>query len=516
MKEILYIQAGSQANYIGTHFWNTQESYFTSDEEGAEIAHGISFREGLNQKGEPTFCPRLLAFDHKAQFGTLSQANALFGTDDATDEEILWSGNPVEYKQEPVRKSYYQTDMEELDLDAGSPSSAAQLADVQYWSDFNRMYYIPRTVQKIPDVPEWEDSEGNWTAGNDTFTRYDEDTGLMEGPLRLFLEECEMIQGIQLMHDTSTFGSFMSSLLTSLRDDLAKLPLLGWPLLSDAAPSFSTVDDRRGIRKIINDALVLRSLSELSSMSIPIQSPATWSDELCSNTYMQASRAHVYHTSAILSAHIETVTLPLRLSAPGDDISDFCAQLSWSTTLPFAELSGVFPHADTRDLEKRIYNFSSSASGTNRPTQFGRRDVTRGFSHAWITSYNEWHRRSGIDDSVIFSTRAAAYPLPTSFPAFFSSPEPSLPPTGPSGLLARPRSTAVFSSIAATSGSADFFSRYARFLENCARKKIPVENAGIDIDEMGDLANNLWTLHDNAGGETDGNSDMDVRGEDEE
>jgi hypothetical protein len=85
MKEILYIQAGEQANYIGTHFWNTQESYFTyEDGEDSETDHGISFREGLNQKvrffsldtssvrnyifspqREPTFCPRLLAFDHK-------------------------------------------------------------------------------------------------------------------------------------------------------------------------------------------------------------------------------------------------------------------------------------------------------------------------------------------------------------------------------------------------------------------------------------------------------------------
>ncbi|KAJ6554978.1 Misato segment II tubulin-like domain-containing protein [Mycena vulgaris] len=513
MKEILYIQAGSQANYIGTHFWNTQESYFTyGDEEDPETFHGISFREGLNQKGEPTFCPRLLAFDHKAQFGTLSQVNALFGMDGTTDEQILWAENPVEHKQEPVRKSHYQTDMEELDLDAGATSSADQLADVRYWSDFNRVYYVPRTVQKVPDIPEWEDAEGNWAAGSDRFTRFDEDTGLMEGALRLFLEECETIQGIQLMHDTSTFGSFMNSFLTSLRDDFGKLPLLAWPLLSDANTTFKIGDVSASTftRKIINDALVLRSLSELSAMSIPIQPPTTWSDEVCSNTYMQASRAHAYHTSAILSAHIETVTLPLRLRVPTGNIPGFCAQLSWRTALPFAELNGAFPHADTLELEKHIYNFSSSIT-----TPFGRRDVTRGFSHPAITSYNEWLARSGVISSGISSTHAAAYPLPTSFPAFFSSDD-RLSTNGPSGLLSRPRSTSVFASIGATSGTAAFFSGYAIFLEDCTRRKIAVENAGIDLDEMGDLANDLWTLHDNAGGETDGTSDADVRGEDEE
>lgn len=84
------------------------------------------------------------------------------------------SGDPVEYKQEPVGKSQYQTDLEELDFAGGDASSAAQLADVRYWSDFNRLYYVPRTVQKIPDIPEWADAEGNWTAGHETFTRYDE------------------------------------------------------------------------------------------------------------------------------------------------------------------------------------------------------------------------------------------------------------------------------------------------------------------------------------------------------
>lgn len=56
MKEILYIQAGTLPNFVGTHFWNTQESYFQYDGDGGddkaepEINHDISFREGLSPK----------------------------------------------------------------------------------------------------------------------------------------------------------------------------------------------------------------------------------------------------------------------------------------------------------------------------------------------------------------------------------------------------------------------------------------------------------------------------------
>lgn len=47
MKEIIYIQAGQLANYTGTHFWNTQEAYFTyGEDEQSEIDHDVSFREG--------------------------------------------------------------------------------------------------------------------------------------------------------------------------------------------------------------------------------------------------------------------------------------------------------------------------------------------------------------------------------------------------------------------------------------------------------------------------------------
>lgn len=60
MKEILYIQAGSLANYVGTHFWNTQETYFTygseedDDDKGEPlVSNDVSFREGLTYKVSP-------------------------------------------------------------------------------------------------------------------------------------------------------------------------------------------------------------------------------------------------------------------------------------------------------------------------------------------------------------------------------------------------------------------------------------------------------------------------------
>ena len=53
----MYIQAGTLPNFVGTHFWNTQESYFqydgdadTNEIDEPEINHDISFREGVSPK----------------------------------------------------------------------------------------------------------------------------------------------------------------------------------------------------------------------------------------------------------------------------------------------------------------------------------------------------------------------------------------------------------------------------------------------------------------------------------
>src|SRR5258707_10171899 len=80
MREIIYLQAGNVSNYIGTHFFNTCESYFTygdgKDEAAGQIDHDVSFREGIAPDGQPTFCPRLLLFDEKGMYSVAEMTEA--------------------------------------------------------------------------------------------------------------------------------------------------------------------------------------------------------------------------------------------------------------------------------------------------------------------------------------------------------------------------------------------------------------------------------------------------------
>jgi len=77
----------------------------------------------------------------------------------------------------------------------------------------------------------------------------------------------------------------------------------------------------------LNDALTLHELAGLSSVTVPLQHPSTWkrgawSDHLNIDVGISPFQfnfrlvsqqfSNQYHSSALLSAHIESATLPLR------------------------------------------------------------------------------------------------------------------------------------------------------------------------------------------------------------
>ncbi|KIM89767.1 hypothetical protein PILCRDRAFT_767219 [Piloderma croceum F 1598] len=505
MKEILYIQAGSLANYVGTHFWNTQENYFTygSDSDGEDyslVSNDVSFREGIAYNNEPIFYPRLLAFDRKANFGTLSQRSALTGFNDGDPESgsgpSLWNGNVIEYKQDPIPESKYHNQIQH-DYDHHQDGEP----EVRYWSDFNRLYYAPKTVQRLPDIADWENAEGNWQEGRDTFKRFDEETTLMENSLRAFVEECDTLQGIQLIHDTATFGSFIDSFLTSFRDEFSKLSVLSFDLLSDSSPASVDVNDHSRRRKVLNDALCLRSINELRSMSIPVQSPLSWPTTI-DGVYLDVGRSSLYHTSALLSAHFESATLPLRMRGTHEDLTSFTSQLNWRGITRFAELTGRVSGSSGINFDQRMFNYTTLDSAQNAVLDFTRRDVSRGFTLPDMQAYKIWCSNSTMQETFISSTHAPPYPLPNSFPRIFTS--------------NRSRTMPLFTSMSTTPRTSSLFRSYARFIE--ANLGMGGDE-GMNRDEMKELGNDLWRIcdgfgdSDGPGGEEDDNRDE--LGEDE-
>lgn len=98
MREILTVQLGHQANYLATHFWNTQESYFTygSEETASPVDSDILFRAGISESREETYTPRTLIYDLKSGFGGLRKWGGLYDQQlstcggDAQDSKGVW------------------------------------------------------------------------------------------------------------------------------------------------------------------------------------------------------------------------------------------------------------------------------------------------------------------------------------------------------------------------------------------------------------------------------------------
>jgi len=79
-REIVTLQFGDYANYVGTHFWNLQESSFCYSSNGtiSELDPDVMFREGKTTFEITTFTPRLILVDVKESLGSLPACGMLY------------------------------------------------------------------------------------------------------------------------------------------------------------------------------------------------------------------------------------------------------------------------------------------------------------------------------------------------------------------------------------------------------------------------------------------------------
>ncbi|KAI9068825.1 tubulin nucleotide-binding domain-like protein [Trametes sanguinea] len=517
MKEILYIQAGPFANFIGQHFWNAQESYFTyGEDEDPIVFHDRSFREGLNHKGDPTFCPRVLIFDRKSYFGALSD-ELYAGADDADISQ--WDGGMVQYHQDPIPKSDYHTrlDQELAESDEQRENAKTPVtvdaSNIRFWSDYSRVYYHPRSIQKLPDLADWERSEGEWQSSREAFANHEHasEHEIMENEVRLFVEECDALQGIQLTSDCDTFGGFTDAFFAAFRDEYPKLPSLTFPLLSNASNLPVTAEEEQLAAKLINDALCMRSLEAVSTINVPLQHPSTWKRTEWLDG-LNIDLRSPYHTSALLATHVESATLPLRLKSSPHDVLSLSSLLNASGTLSISYLSGFYPVPSTvswsRESEKKLYDLSASR-GDNAPggkvpvTEYARLQVSRGFSS---TEHEKYDEHFSAKSPAPFSIHAPAYPTPSSFPPLSASSDPA-------------EKQRALSSLSTSTATARLFASYATLVQACVdRRAEVVARMGLEFDEMRELKDHLWALCDRYAGPDEEwrNEKEDALSEDEE
>ncbi|KAJ5819130.1 hypothetical protein N7474_004721 [Penicillium riverlandense] len=375
MHEIVSLQFGQRANYLATHFWNLQESYFTYNEEEPPVDHDVHFRPGVGADGSETYTPRTVIYDLKGGFGTLRKYNALYElTEDSTAAQSLWDGQEVVQKQPPIPQSEYQKS-----LDAGTPAPRLTSETVRYWSDYNRVFYHPKSVVQLNEyelnsqIMPFED----WDAGEELFSELDKEHDLLDRDLRPFVEECDQLRVLQLfLGSDDAWGGFAARYVDRLKDEYGKTSLWSW-----AIEDGTRVQRHRQIKKDVNKARSLCSISPQCNLYVPIMDlPPKLPG------YLNVDRHSEWQTSALISSAVETVTLPSRLrpyqqfeaSLAGDDGTHNIFELQ-STIVQDAGQHRSLNEDGSSEVETKFdIDFTYGGEDSKTPHIFNQIQVTRG------------------------------------------------------------------------------------------------------------------------------------------
>ncbi|KAI2639605.1 tubulin nucleotide-binding domain-like protein [Hypomontagnella submonticulosa] len=355
MREIITLQLGQQSNYLASHFWNAQESYFTygADEESL-VDHDVHFRPGIGSDGSETFMPRTVIYDLKGGFGTLRKINALYDIDDDAASSSLWSGQTVVQRQQPIAASSYQQS-----LDAGQAPPELTTSTVRYWSDFNRVYYHPKSIIQLSEyelnstVMPFE----KWHMGEELFASLDKEHDLLDRDLRPFVEEADQIQGLQIMTGLDdAWAGFAAKYMERLRDEYGKTPI--W-VFGVQEPSRGLPREKR-LLKLVNKARALTELNLQASLVIPLALPET---PLPATVRLDPSSP--WHVSALFAAALESITLYTRLRTSDRVYSSNFGSMT--------DLLNVFG-------KQTIANLEMSISGDSKPHPNGKNGGTNGLN----------------------------------------------------------------------------------------------------------------------------------------
>lgn len=193
-------------------------------------------------------------------------------------------------------------------LDQGIPNPQnLNTGTVRYWSDFNRVFYHPRSIVQINDyelgstLMPFE----KWENGEELFMSMDRDADLLDCDVRVWAEECDQMQGIQVFTGgDDAWGGFASKYVERLRDEYGKMPTWAWGIEEEQGKG----QRAKQLLRTVNAARTIHEMSMHTSLYVPVSLPAGLLPE-----YVHLNRDSHWHVSALLSTAVESMTLPSRL-----------------------------------------------------------------------------------------------------------------------------------------------------------------------------------------------------------
>ncbi len=137
-------------------------------------------------------------------------------------------GQTIVQRATAVAESTYQAH-----LNQGLEPPPLTTEDVNYWSDYNRVFYHPRSIVQLS---EYEQNAQlmpfeTWELGEELFHSLDGEHDLLDRDTRPFIEECDQLQGLQIITCADdAWGGFAARYLDRLRDEFGKKSIWVWAL----------------------------------------------------------------------------------------------------------------------------------------------------------------------------------------------------------------------------------------------------------------------------------------------
>nr|XP_045594408.1 protein misato homolog 1-like [Procambarus clarkii]XP_045594409.1 protein misato homolog 1-like [Procambarus clarkii]XP_045594410.1 protein misato homolog 1-like [Procambarus clarkii] len=350
VRELITLQVGHYANFVGTHFWNLQEASFVYDSSSVtDINHDFLFREGLTPQRQETYTPRLLCIDVKGSLCSLPSRGSLYNPiqPEPSISEAAWDG-PVDLIQQlPEEKNEYLMDLEQEDarflggtdedkdicIDDSSvfskgPENHLALSQkiydlsksVSVWSDFLRPHLHPNSIYLLDDTsvkigrPSGNNDEKIWgfPSGSALFCKEEVEDEITDR-IRLIAESCNNLQGFQVLSDVHDgMGGVSFGILQHLADEYGSKDSITF------ATTPSHLSSLTPQARILMKASIIQSyteLSKLSSVFVPLNlRQHCWDFQAPYVTFpcLTVMENNAYITSSVMAAFVDTAGLVCR------------------------------------------------------------------------------------------------------------------------------------------------------------------------------------------------------------
>ncbi|XP_065085455.1 protein misato [Ochlerotatus camptorhynchus] len=373
-REILTLQLGNYANYVGTHWWNIQEASFNYDPNAdpSEIDHDVLYREGKTLTRQTTYTPRLLLLDLKGTLKFMPEEGELYGgggghnsaQDVAGEEEVAkeigWEASKVEViKKEPAVKCEYQRDLQQIADEEDEEEKDYNFKEtVEDWVDFSYSRFHPRSINMVNEYSHSKEENlfDTITNGMELWQNYDFQDDATDR-IRQYVEECDGCQGFQTLFDcVDGFAGIGAKCLEHLQDEYGKAGL-AFPLIPPKMLNFKNADEiMSGSVRIVNTALCFSNLVESCSLFVPLSTMGRcWRalDQPRTFPHVSYEESNLYHTSALLATFLDTVSLRYRMKNPatGNYLPSLCTDVTpYGRKMGAAGLAMPFGLNNTEDL----------------------------------------------------------------------------------------------------------------------------------------------------------------------